>query len=229
MPLPPRQPSPRTVIDAVTALVGQKLYLWTVWDHDERRGQSIISHAGAELSILDLDTHRWSKPTTWPVRRGLSRSVWTGTDLLMPTVRGIRPLLSRGPPSRGVRGALWNPDTGAWRQIARGPTDDLHPQSVWTGAALLSVNTTTSTAGPSPGDTHRPGEAAVWDPATDTWTSLPPAPLAGGDNGSTVWTGRELLVWGWLYTPPIPTVESSGNPGPPRSAGLRFSVPDAPS
>src|SRR5205085_977526 len=35
-----------------------------------------------------------------------------------------------------------------------------------------------------------------YDPATDSWTPLPPgSPIVAG--GSAIWTGSDLIVWGW--------------------------------
>lgn len=64
---------------------------------------------------------------------------------------------------------------------------------VWTGAVVLGVGTTVEAGSAGPGD------AAAWDPGTNAWTPLPPAPLAGQDPVA-VWTGTSLLVWGTLYT-----------------------------
>ncbi|MDQ1495497.1 MAG: hypothetical protein QOG69_1980, partial [Actinomycetota bacterium] len=45
------------------------------------------------------------------------------------------------------------------------------------------------------GPTTGPGESAVWDPPSDTWTKLPTAPdIVGADNA--VWAGDRLLEWG---------------------------------
>lgn len=44
------------------------------------------------------------------------------------------------------------------------------------------------------------GDTAAWDPATNKWTELARAPLAGQDP-VTVWTGTSLLLWGKLYEP----------------------------
>jgi hypothetical protein len=73
--------------------------------------------------------------------------------------------------------------------------DDLGGTSVWTGSALLTVNTRTQIEEPNHVTTY-PGEAAVWDAATGRWTRLPDAPYVGTDPVSVVWTGRQLLMWG---------------------------------
>jgi hypothetical protein len=39
-------------------------------------------------------------------------------------------------------------------------------------------------------------DGAAWDPATDSWRTLPTAPLDMGRPVVCVWTGRELVLWG---------------------------------
>src|SRR5262249_27551289 len=94
-----------------------------------------------------------------------------------------------------------------------GPADDLSPTTLWTGAALLAANnTTTSIEGPQ--GATRPAQDAAWDPATGRWTRLPAAPYAG--YGAVAWTGRELLIWGLLN-------RTDRNPDkPPEAVGLRL-------
>jgi N-acetylneuraminic acid mutarotase len=59
---------------------------------------------------------------------------------------------------------------------------------------------------------HRFARGASFDPATNTWSLLPPSPLGPREYHSAVWTGREMIVWGG-------TRYASGNPctgnGPP--------------
>jgi hypothetical protein len=40
----------------------------------------------------------------------------------------------------------------------------------------------------------------AYTPVTNSWTNLPPAPLARGDRSGAaiIWTGREVVMWsGW--------------------------------
>jgi len=43
-----------------------------------------------------------------------------------------------------------------------------------------------------------PATGLAYDPATNRWTRLAPAPLSTRENPTIVWTGHELLVWGGL-------------------------------
>ena len=97
-----------------------------------------------------------------------------------------------------------------------GPVDSLRPSAVWTGSALLAFNTTTEMSGPN--GIRQPGEAAVWDPATNTWSPLPPAPLYGTDIAA-VWAGDQLLEWGDLFVPTDPGANTAPSA---QTVGLRF-------
>ena len=61
--------------------------------------------------------------------------------------------------------------------------------AVWAGHQLLVWGGLTAANIPPP---H--GEA--FNPATNRWTALPPAPLRGRALPTAVWTGRHLIVWG---------------------------------
>ena len=69
-----------------------------------------------------------------------------------------------------------------------------HHSAVWTGDEMIVWGWVHGTTGEE-------NEAAAYDPATDTWRTLPPAPLPparpcecnGGQ--SAVWTGDRMLAW----------------------------------
>jgi len=39
-------------------------------------------------------------------------------------------------------------------------------------------------------------DGASYDPASGSWTTLPPSPLSARGNATAVWTGSEMIVWG---------------------------------
>jgi hypothetical protein len=63
--------------------------------------------------------------------------------------------------------------------------------AAWTGRLLVVW-------GGQSGDGGRraSGDGATYDPSTDRWEVLPPAPVAGRFGTSAAWTGREVLFWG---------------------------------
>lgn len=55
---------------------------------------------------------------------------------------------------------------------------------IWGGGTGDKVN----------GEVH--DEGAAYDPQTDTWRTLAPAPLEARERHAAVWTGDEMIVWG---------------------------------
>jgi len=97
-----------------------------------------------------------------------------------------------GPAHVDGPGHLLDPRTNTWTMMPAGPVDSLRPSAVWTGGAVLAFHTTTEMSGPN--GVRQPGEAAVWDPATNAWTSLPSAPSADSEVVA-VWANNQLLMW----------------------------------
>lgn len=121
-----------------------------------------------------------------PLTRGSGQSVvWTGTEII---VWGGRSGGESGPGSLFDDGAAFAPEGGGWRVIAPSP---LTPRSnqigVWTGSEMLILGGADS-------------DGAAYNPLTDSWRSLPRAPVRITQDdpiGSLgwVWSGRELIVW----------------------------------
>lgn len=44
-------------------------------------------------------------------------------------------------------------------------------------------------------------DGAAYDPATKTWTSLPPGPLSARAQAASVWTGKSVFIWGGSIDP----------------------------
>lgn len=44
--------------------------------------------------------------------------------------------------------------------------------------------------------TALPAHGEAYNPATNTWSALPPAPLDGRSGPVSVWTGHQMIVWG---------------------------------
>ncbi|AKT37792.1 Kelch repeat-containing protein [Chondromyces crocatus] len=103
---------------------------------------------------------------------------WTGSELLVHT---------------GVGGAVYAPATDSWRPMAS-VGSRLVGAWAWSGDALFVKGVDNDT------------NAQRWfayHPATDTWETLPPAPLLDFRGHSAVWstTTHELLVWGGVEEP----------------------------
>jgi hypothetical protein len=87
--------------------------------------------------------------------------------------------------------AAFDPATGTWRSVAALPTASLAVNAlpVWTGSRLFLLD---QPQGPT--DTS-PALAAVYNPAADTWSSAPPAPIDAPSVGAAaVWSGGRVVV-----------------------------------
>lgn len=113
--------------------------------------------------------------------------VWTGTELI---AWGNATDSLDGP----AIGMAYNPTTTAWRELTPGPGRRQQPAAVWTGSELLIWG----------GDawdgeqTVLTNDGFAYDPATDTWSTIPAAPLSPRTYPFHVWTGEELIVWGGM-------------------------------
>jgi hypothetical protein len=79
---------------------------------------------------------------------------------------------------------------GDWRALAPPPVSLAPAAVVWTGKQVLAWGGWRSGT-PMPSNV-----GAAYEPATDSWTKLPAAPIAPLLHPAVAWTGRELLVWG---------------------------------
>jgi len=89
-----------------------------------------------------------------------------------------------------------------WHSLPPAPiTPDFDARtSVWTGKQMIVFGRDEQTATDSRGQTYATGRlnvAATYDPHTKTWRKLsPPTQTSGFMQLDSVWTGREMLVWG---------------------------------
>jgi len=91
---------------------------------------------------------------------------------------------------------------GTWQRLPAAP---ISPEfnartSVWTGKQMLVFGRDQLTALDAHGDPYATGRvnvAAAYDPASASWRQLhPPEQTSGFMDLASVWTGREMLVWG---------------------------------
>lgn len=106
----------------------------------------------------------------------------------------------------GTAPTVASPPAGAaeWRETADAPLSPRHGAAVgWTGDEVVIVGGDTETPCPPGADcayTPQPsGEAAAYDPATDTWRELPDTPEPVID-AQAWWTGDDLIVVGGGHT-----------------------------
>jgi hypothetical protein len=133
------------------------------------------------------------EPAAFPV------AVWTGNDIFV---------WSRG------GGAAFDPARDRWRRIPKSPLGArADAAAVWTGCEVVIWG------GRSIGEHGFFDDGATYNPATRRWKPLPASPLGtervpnpgrvgglpsvitarGFIHPNAVWTGDEVLVWGYLY------------------------------
>jgi hypothetical protein len=84
-----------------------------------------------------------------------------------------------------------------WRRLDPGPLGlRTAPSTVWTGSEMIiwGGGGEPASVAQTPYPTFDDG--AAYEPATDRWSSLPPAPIPGRALHIGVWTGSEMIIWG---------------------------------
>ncbi len=101
-----------------------------------------------------------------------------------------------------VSGLAASPEPGIWKRLPAAP---ISPEfnartSVWTGKEMLVFGRDQQTALDANGHPYATGAlnvAAAYNPSTSSWRKLsPPTKTSGFMALSSLWTGKEMLVWG---------------------------------
>lgn len=80
-----------------------------------------------------------------------------------------------------------------WRVDAKTPlTNRYSHTAVWTGDKMIIWGGGLDKSG----GTVTWNDGAIYDPAANTWTPLPAAPVVRRMNHTAVWTGTEMIIWG---------------------------------
>ena len=180
---------------AGAVVAGSAFYLWSEWAHtvqDSSNGTS--TSYGIDSYAFDLRTRRWAGVRfDPPISRVVSSALWTGREILIP-VSDQWCGACKGGLEFQPTGERVDPRHHSVQAIPYSPAASA--SSFWTGSVLLAPNA-------------YGGAAAYWTPATNRWTALPRAPLAGY-GAAVVWTGHSLLVWGQLSPSAHPQAKPTG-------------------
>jgi N-acetylneuraminic acid mutarotase len=168
--------------------------------------------------VYDPSTDTWQPMNTngAPVARQAHFASWAKSQMLVfggyTTTNQVRYAIL-------ADGARYNPVTRTWTPIATAPTAPLVGASMtWTGTELMVwggvSQDQTIISQPSPSVRYGPfqNSGLRYDPATDQWHYLPFTP-SGRLAHSTVWTGKELIVWGGIPDRLNSVLYSSANTG----------------
>jgi hypothetical protein len=86
---------------------------------------------------------------------------------------------------------------GEWRTIAQAPMRGRTGHVMaWTGREVIVWGGGEDRADPSLGYARPVATGGAYDPETDRWRTIDPAPITGRAYAVSAWTGSELLVWG---------------------------------
>jgi len=184
-------PAGHDVGQVAAIAVSDQIYLWSLWAHTTTISPNATSTAsGIEGFTFDMTSRRWTSNTlAGPSVRNVVGPLWTGQQILLPASYPFCGGCS-GPMMFNRTGLMLNPANSATSVIPHGPVDDLNATYLWTGAALLAVNSQGSI------NSSSPGQGAVWDPTTTRWATLPESPAGSASDPVTIWTGTSLLIWG---------------------------------
>lgn len=168
----------------------------TVWTGHEMIVWGGLSNGTAtfadrlEGAAYNPATDSWRElPGSGAERNELSAAVWTGQEMVV----SLTSVASIGLPSGPVAvGLAYDPATNRWRDIASSPLSVREQTAwTWTGHELVVWGGITFTSGRA-----TVADGAAYDPATDRWRLLAPAPLSSRFMATMAWTGRLAIVIG---------------------------------
>lgn len=163
----------------------------TVWTGDEILlwgGGPQVGMGSAEGTAFEPSNREWTSMEEAPVEgRWFHSAVWTGEEMIV--WGGRQPGLYND-------GAAYDPESDMWRVIAESP---LRARSnhiaMWTGEEMIVYG-----GHISPDNNDYIGDAAAYNPNTDSWRQLPESGLSDRMDPSAVWTGNQLVIWGGVNT-----------------------------
>lgn len=165
--------------------------LWSLWGRTRRTATNTYTgYSGVDVFRIEPSGTWMNVTDSWPQNKTVDDPVFAGTKILLAPGQIWCGLCSH-PAPMNEHGYTVDPATLRLTPIPHGPLDDLGPQIIWTGAAEMSFNPAGEIIGP-----HvrvRPGDIAIWNPATRKWSRGRRAPLQS-DNSPAVWSGSRLYV-----------------------------------
>jgi N-acetylneuraminic acid mutarotase len=220
--LPPAPIKPR--MEYLSVWTGNEMIAWGGYSRNRAFGDG---------AAYDPQTRKWTKLPPSPLSPRIGAvGVWTGHEMLVfGGVRGETAFDS---------GAAYDPTTNTWRRLTPIPAElggnltVSGSYAAWTGTQMLVWGFFGS------GQPGRHGggslRAALFDPSSDSWKVLAPAPAQAPLFGDAFWTGSELLVWGSVgpnakgqghldgFAYDLSTNKWSRLPPPPLTPGFRDSM-----
>ncbi len=181
---------------APTALVGryQHSAVWTgtdmiVWGG---YGTYVSAYQKNDGASYRLASNTWktlaAAPAVLTSGRYLHTAVWSGSQMIV--WGGIDTTYRND-------GAMYDPSADSWKAMAT-PTLLARREhgAVWS----TTTNEMIVWGGYGSCTGTYCADGAAYDPALNTWTTLPPSPLAARYRPTMIWTGTEVVIWGGYGT-----------------------------
>jgi hypothetical protein len=172
-----------TAAVAFAVFAAAALFAWDLSHPDSSPVPEPGVDLGAELP------EGWSELPAPPENRSGAATAWTGSELL---VWGGHEFVGHGDEDPDGDGFAFDGASRRWRTLPDSPlAGRSDAASAWTGEELLIWG------GYDGGFREEPffDDGAAFDPEAGTWRMLPDPPV-GARTPFSVWTGRELIVWG---------------------------------
>ncbi|MGI9120122.1 MAG: Kelch repeat-containing protein [Acidimicrobiales bacterium] len=173
-------------ISAATEWTGTEMLVWGGRDCAAGRCDDPMVAPFSDGAAYNPTTDTWRRMSASPLsaRSGVA-GAWTGRELLLWGGTDGQDRLSDG--------AAYDPASDTWRPLPPASISGRTAGGTWTGEEMLVWG---GTAMGSSGVVEPLTDGAAYDPASDTWRPLAPAPLAAREDVTSEWTGREMIVWG---------------------------------
>ncbi|MGE0528473.1 MAG: Kelch repeat-containing protein [Bdellovibrionales bacterium] len=135
------------------------------------------------------DTFTRSGATNPPGNIGVYTAIWTGSKMII--WGGFS--LSGTTMAVVNDGAAYDPLTDSWTKISSvgAPSPRAYATAIWTGSKMIVWG------GNSYPNFEVKGDGGIYDPKTDSWTTLNSDGAPSPRNAHTaVWTGTGMIIWG---------------------------------
>lgn len=193
----------RTLPDAPILPRHKETMVWTgteaiVWGGAGYDVAGQPPHAVGDGAAYNPATNTWRKLTPSPLNgRAGHTAVWTGSRMIVWGGGSDGPLVHPA-------GAAYDPVADRWEVLPEAPFAARRwHAAVWTGDRMLVFG----------GEITRNDslmsydDGAAYDPAARRWEMLPRSPLGRRVYATSVWTGRQMVIWGGSdesYWRPVP-------------------------
>jgi hypothetical protein len=189
-----RPPGPRrqgwrrvaTVIVAFVTFAAAAAFAWSALRESHDGAASSSTSAPGRAAVVEFP-EGWTELPAPPVYHDDPVAAWTGQELVLWGGN------ERDGDEHYADGFAFDPAASAWRRIAASPlVGRSWPAAAWTGEELVIWGGSHGSWAGASGL----GDGAAYDPISDTWRMIAPAPVPPNSPIVTAWTGRELVVWG---------------------------------